>query len=77
MLTVEQDTMIRQALDAAGYYDDPATEEALINCFLDYVAAGYWRDLDYIDAQEDIKAGLITKQMMIKALKRDDDVYGI
>jgi len=62
--------LIRQALDAAGYTDEPATEEALRGCFLDYVAAGYWRDLDFEDVIAEIDEGTITTDQMIRALIR-------
>ena len=62
--------LIRQALDAAGYTDEPATEEALRGCFLDYVVAGYWRDLDFEDVIAEIDEGTITTDQMIRALIR-------
>jgi len=62
--------LIRQALDAAGYTDEPATEEALRGCFLDYVACGYWSDLDFEDVVADLEEGVITTDQMIRALLR-------
>jgi hypothetical protein len=40
---------LRQALDAAGYNHEPATEEAVRSCFLDFVYSGYWYNLNYDD----------------------------
>lgn len=68
--TAAEDPEIREALDAAGYYHEPATDNALRECFLDYVDAGIWRDLDLNDAYEAIQRGDITKKMMIYALRR-------
>jgi len=70
MDTAADDPEIRAALDAAGYYSEPATEEALRSCFLDYVAAGYWRDLSLEDALADIQRGEISKETMIYTLRR-------
>lgn len=61
--------MIREALDAAGYDHAPATLDALRECFMDYAAAGYFRDLDYLEAAENVENGSITPEMMIRALK--------
>lgn len=43
----------RKVLDAAGYYHDDPTEDNVRRCFGDYVAAGYWSNVD-IDDIEDI-----------------------
>ena len=59
---------IRKSLDCAGYTHAPATLEALRECFMDYVASGYFCDLDYVDAKEQVESGEITEDMMIKAL---------
>lgn len=60
---------IREALDAAGYDQEPATDDALRECFLDYAAAGYWRDLTLEDALEGIEQGSISNRNMINALR--------
>lgn len=61
---------IRSALDTAGYTHEPATEEALKACFLDYVAAGYFADLDLEDCMAEIENGAITTTDMIRSLGR-------
>lgn len=43
------ESLIRKALDAAGYIHEPATEEALRECFADYVDAGFWSNVDIED----------------------------
>lgn len=45
--------LYRKALDAAGYDHEEATEENVRICFMDYVDAGYWSNLD-ADSVEDI-----------------------
>jgi predicted transport protein len=47
-----QGDLIRKALDAAGYHHSPATEQALLECFKDYVDAGYWSNLDSEDVED-------------------------
>lgn len=61
---------IREALDAAGYHHASANYESLKSCFLDYVASGYWGDLEFEDAIEQIKQGEITAKSMIAALRK-------
>ncbi|AIQ15261.1 hypothetical protein [Paenibacillus durus] len=55
--------LIRRALDAAGYTHEPATPEALRNCFADYIDAGVWINLELEDMDEltiaDMARGLI------------------
>lgn len=47
-----------RALAAAGYDDSDPTEEAVRECFSDYVDSGYWQDM----TQEDTE-GLTVTQM--------------
>lgn len=47
------ENLYRRALDAAGYLDEPATEEAVRECFSDYVDACYWADV-YADELDEI-----------------------
>ncbi len=44
--------MIRRALDAAGYNEEPATEGALRSCFRDYVDCGAWNNVELDDIDE-------------------------
>lgn len=44
--------LIRRALDAAGYNHEPATPEALRNCFADYIDAGIWNNLELEDIDD-------------------------
>lgn len=44
-------SMIRRALDAAGYSHEQPTRENLVNCFSDYVDAGVWADLTLEDIE--------------------------
>lgn len=53
---------IRQVLDAAGYTESPATEEALRQCFTDYADAGVFG----LTADEEE----FTPAEMIRALRR-------
>lgn len=62
--------MVRRALDAAGYTEAPTTTAALVSCFIDYAAAGYWQNIDYVEVQEEISEGIMTVPMMCKALIR-------
>lgn len=66
MTKLEQ--LVRDALDAAGYKDSPTSTAALVECFIDYAAAGYWSNVDYIEVQEEIAEGFITVPMMCRAL---------
>jgi hypothetical protein len=59
--------LIHKALKRAGYDCEP-TEENLIECFLDYVDAGIWHNLDYDEAKEDIEDGEITIKDMCNVL---------
>lgn len=59
--------LITMALAAAGY-EGPPTPESLTECFMDYVAAGVWRDLDSEEAQDMIGAAEITPTDMCRAL---------
>lgn len=43
--------LYERAIQAAGY-DLPPTEESVRECFADYVAAGYFADLDMDDLAE-------------------------
>lgn len=67
--------MIREALTVAGYESDP-TPEALRECFLDYVGAGYFRDLDLDDADEMIRSGEISEIDMIYNLIKKNELKG-
>lgn len=62
-----QNNNLLRALLASGY-DGAPTEDNVRSCFLDYAAAGYWRDLDYEDALEGVADGSITIEDMTKAL---------
>lgn len=42
----------RIVLDEAGYYDSPATEEAVREMFADYVDGGYWSNVDTDDVED-------------------------
>lgn len=42
----------RLTLDVCGYTDSPPTEEAVRECFVDYVAAGYFENLEMDDVNE-------------------------
>lgn len=67
--------LIKLALDAAGYEYDEPTPERLRECFLDYVGAGYFRNLDLDDAYEMIGSGEITEEMMIyNLIKRREKI---
>lgn len=44
-------SMIRRALDSAGYNDEQPTRENLVSCFSDYVDAGVWADLTLDDIE--------------------------
>lgn len=59
---------IAAALMAAGYGHMPPTRESLIECFLDYVASGYYGDLDYTDALEMVELGELADREIIRAL---------
>lgn len=65
----DENNAIREALDESGYTWEAATEENLRQCFLDYVASGYWADLNLEDAKKQIENGEITTDQMIRALK--------
>jgi len=60
---------IQRALTKAGYDSEP-TPENLTSCFLDYVDAGVWGNLQYDEAQEDIQDGEITVQDMCRAIMK-------
>jgi len=60
---------IQRALDHAGYNSEP-TPENLTSCFLDYVDAGVWRNMDYDEAKEDIREGEITVPDMCRAITK-------
>lgn len=65
----------RLALDAAGYTHAEATAENVIDCFTDYVAAGYFADLDMYDDLSDIDiymmcAALICRQKAVKSCQK-------
>lgn len=47
-----KETIYRRVLEIAGYGHEEPTEESVRECFRDYVAAGYWRDLNLEDVQE-------------------------
>lgn len=49
---IEVVNLFRLALDAAGYYDDEATEQNVRKCLLDYVDAGVFRDLTCDDVDD-------------------------
>lgn len=57
-------SILRQALDAAGYNQEPATEEAVRNCFADYVDAGFWSNLTNEDDLDDIEINDICRALM-------------
>lgn len=58
----EKDSIIRQALDRSGYGHVHESEEALIECFKDYVDSGIWQDLTLDDIND------ITIEEMCRAL---------
>lgn len=58
---------IEKALCAAGY-NVADTYENLRSCFLDYVAVGYFSNLEYDEALLDIEIGDISEKDMIVAL---------
>jgi hypothetical protein len=60
--------LISRALNHAGYIDTEPTEENITNCFLDYVDAGIWHNLDFDEAREDIADGEITVKDMCHAI---------
>lgn len=43
--------LYRRALDRAGYTHAEADQESVKECFGDYVAAGYWSNLDLDDLE--------------------------
>jgi hypothetical protein len=55
--------LFRLALDAAGYYDNEATEQNVRDCLLDYIDAGVFRNLDSEDVDDltpqEMASGLI------------------
>jgi hypothetical protein len=53
--------MIRKALDRAGYVCEP-TEANLRECFLDYVAEGYFADLT-MEAAKKIDIERVARRM--------------
>jgi hypothetical protein len=57
--------MIAEALQAAGYEGEP-TRDNLIECFMDYLGAGYWSNSD--DLLDDFNSGLLTDEQICKAL---------
>jgi hypothetical protein len=59
--------LIQKALNFAGY-ECAATEENLINCFLDYVDAGVIKNLDWDEAKEMIEDGEISIREMARNL---------
>jgi len=60
---------IQSALTKAGYDSEP-TPENLTSCFLDYVDAGVWSNLQYDEAKEDIRDGEITIPDMCRAIMK-------
>lgn len=60
---------IRDILDRAGYNHLDATEQNLIICFMDYVDAGYFGNLDYEEAKEEIESGDITIEEILSNMK--------
>jgi hypothetical protein len=60
---------IRKALDRAGYHELEPTENNLKECFLDYVAGGYYGNLTLEEALEEIEDGDITVNEMINNLR--------
>jgi hypothetical protein len=64
--------LIKKTLDRCGYeYDGEPTEKLLEECFLDFVADGYFGNLTVEEAIEEIESGDITlKNMCYNLLKR-------
>jgi hypothetical protein len=56
---------IKQALKAAGYFEDQPTEANLIECYLDYLDA-YGGSIE--EAREAIADGFLTVEMMCRTL---------
>ena len=46
------------------------TAQNLASCFLDYVDAGVWGNLDYDEAEEEIAEGEITVPDMCRAIMK-------
>ncbi|WP_163538339.1 hypothetical protein [Gracilibacillus sp. YIM 98692] len=61
---------IRKALDNAGYFDAEATEENMIDCFLDYVDCDAFRGLSYEETKDDIEEGWITVDDIVYNMRR-------
>lgn len=61
---------IRKVLDKAGYDQLSATQENMISCFLDYVDNGFFGNLDYNEALEDIKSGDITIENILYSMNK-------
>ena len=59
--------LIQQALTKCGYDSQP-TESNLIECFLDYVAAGVFSNLTTEEAEDMIADGELTVNDMCRAL---------
>lgn len=55
--------MYRQALDAAGYHHAPPTDQAVRECFVDYVDAGFWSNVDLEDVK-DISTGDMCREFL-------------
>jgi hypothetical protein len=62
------ENLIRKALDHAGYNHEEPTEGNITQCFLDYVDAGIWHNLDFDEAREDIAEGEISVKDMCHAI---------
>lgn len=55
-----KESLIARTLKHCGYDQDEPTETNLINCFLDYVDSGKFRDMDSEETKEEIEDGQIT-----------------
>lgn len=68
--------MIIRALEIAGYASEHASAERLMDCFKDYVAEGYFENLDLVDGNvygdngELIDDWKMVAKGMIHALRR-------
>lgn len=60
--------LIRKVLDHVGYNEDEATEQNLINAFLDFVDSGSFPNLDYDEAKDLIEDGEISIKTMCSNL---------
>lgn len=54
--------LLNKAIEAAGYEIEGfnATEEEVLNCFLDYVDCGYYSNMTVDEAKEMYESGEIT-----------------